>query len=123
VLIAGGSETDAKELATAAIYKPAEKRFETLTATMRMPRRGHLALLLEGNGAVLFAGGTSQGQPIGTSELFQPWDDTFVEAGALTLGRSSIAVAPLTGGEVLAMGGADGQSFCRNRLGHPLRGV
>lgn len=104
ILLAGGAG-NAGELAEAEIYLPAEARFETLPATLRTPRQGHLALLLEDNGAVLFAGGTTAGETTGASELFQPATNQFVDAGALTLGRSALAGAMLDGGLILAVGG------------------
>lgn len=105
VLIAGGAGI-AGELAEAEIYTPSEGRIAVLPALMKTPRRDHLTLFLEGNGAVLFAGGSRAGEATGTSEMFQPWEDQFVEAGALTLGRSAIAGVMMDGGEVLAIGGA-----------------
>jgi hypothetical protein len=87
----------------------------TLDVHLNTARRDHLAILIPGNGGVLIAGGLQDGQPLGSTELFLPVENTFLPLGPLTLARSRVAVAPIDAGLILAAGGRTGdgpQSAC-----------
>ncbi|HUQ90145.1 MAG TPA: hypothetical protein VM120_00610, partial [Bryobacteraceae bacterium] len=94
------------------VFLPGRDAFETLEAKLEHPRQGHIAVPLETNGAVLIAGGSGAGQPLSTTEIFEPWDNRIVAAGELTAPRVALAGVALEDGGVLALGGrnADGAS-------------
>jgi len=76
-----------------------------VASPMLTPRRGHLAVLVEGNGSVLIAGGSAADEPLAQTELFEPWNDAFIAAGPLTAPRKQLTGAALGNGAVLAAGG------------------
>ncbi len=120
VLLAGGSNGQS-EVKTLEVYIPETNRFETLVATLKEARQSHVALLVPTNGNVLLAGGLASGSPLATSELFNPADDSILEAGSLTAPRSAVAGVLLEDGTILATGGrdADGPSVACGLLPSP----
>jgi hypothetical protein len=94
---------------------------ERLVRFHREPRnrRGHLAVRLPHNGAVLILGGMSGDQRLPTAELLlSTWDPAagswryrFESTGSMTLERDQPAVAALAvEGRLLAAGGAEGSA-------------
>jgi hypothetical protein len=71
VLIAGGSN-GTQDLASAEIYNPSTESFQPTDTNPDAPRSGHTAVLLPHNNSVLIAGGTSDGVPLATADLFLP---------------------------------------------------
>lgn len=114
-VLAVGGNAGILETDTAELLDGAAKGWTTLPARLHTARAGHFALLVPGNGGVLLAGGSSAGQSLAATEVFQPADDSFQELGSLTAPRSGLAGAALGDGLVLAMGGASSgvpQSAC-----------
>jgi hypothetical protein len=115
VLVAGGTTTGSNgmvELTSAEIFDAASGTFSALSASLVTARHGHQALLLPNNNNVLIFGGTSggisNGQPVGTSELFSPWQGTFAATGAnLTARSAAIGSAMKQDGLLLTAGGID----------------
>src|SRR5882724_4297209 len=115
VLVAGGTTTGSNgmvELTSAEIFDAASGTFSALSASLVTARHGHQALLLPNNNNVLIFGGTSggisDGQPVGTSELFSPWQGTFAATGAnLTARSAAIGSAMKQDGLLLTAGGID----------------
>jgi galactose oxidase-like protein len=71
VLIAGGNDGNA-DLATAEIFYALTQAFEPTDTTLSVPRQGHAAVLLPNNGSVLIAGGSSNGEPKASADVFLP---------------------------------------------------
>jgi len=79
---------------------------------MSTPRRGHLALRIPNNNSILLAGGSSNGTPLASAELFIPWTGAFRPTDNLTatrLGATGSAMkrpgtVMLAGGPVNASG-------------------
>jgi len=71
VLIAGGNNGTA-DLRSAEIFEPSSQIFEATTTPLSFARSGHAAVLLPNNNSVLIAGGSSNGVPVKTSDLFVP---------------------------------------------------
>ena len=116
VLIAGGALCGSCfTLATAELYDPATGTF-TPTGSMRTPRAFHTATLLA-TGHVLIAGGctTVSGDcypaqnTLATAELYDPATGTFTPTGNLTLPRGEQMATRLYNGQVLLVGGVNGQ--------------
>jgi hypothetical protein len=75
VLIAGG-RNESGNLAIAEIFvSGSHSIFET--GSLRTPRSGHAAVLLPNNNQVLIAGGTVDGAPAASAELYADWRDGF----------------------------------------------
>jgi hypothetical protein len=69
------------------------------TGSLKTPRSGHTATLLE-NGKVLIAGGTDA-----SAELFDPLTETFSPTGSLSTSRFGATATLLASGKVLITGG------------------
>jgi hypothetical protein len=114
VLITGGDYPGSGSLNSAEIYNPALGIFTQLTATMTAPRISHTMTLLNGGG-VLIAGGatdsTGGSTVLNTTELFNPSNQTFVAAGAMTSVREHDSASLLNDGTVLLAGGTDGTNI------------
>ena len=75
VLLAGGRDGSGN-LAVAEIFASGSRSiFET--GSLRTARSGHTAVLLPNNNQVLIAGGTVNGAPSATAELYADWRDGF----------------------------------------------
>ncbi|MET0213102.1 MAG: kelch repeat-containing protein, partial [Vicinamibacterales bacterium] len=73
VLIAGGNNGNPDgDLASAEIYNPSTDSFQATDTNLDAPRSNHTAVLLPNNNSVLIAGGTSDGTPLATADLFLP---------------------------------------------------
>lgn len=103
VLVAGGAH-GINVLSSAELYDP-ETDTWTSAAPMNAARRWHAAALLLPSGKVLVAGGSARGDSPRSAELYDPETDTWTTTGSLTAGDwSTIAMAPLHDGEILAVG-------------------
>jgi hypothetical protein len=111
VLVSGGQGGSGNiPIAPAEIFDPDTGTF-VATGDMADPREGHIAKLL-GNGKVLVAGGFTYDQAeiaLSSAELFDPATGKFTRTADLTTARREHAAALLQNGEVLVMGGHDGQ--------------
>ncbi len=113
VLIAGGYSTlRRRTLDTAEVYDPRSRRFSPLAAGLRHARFGHAAVSLA-DGRVLVVGGKvlETNADVRIAELFDPRSETFVETGALSVGRDrvtawTLAPVPGQGASVLIAGGS-----------------
>lgn len=120
VLVAGGNDGSA-DLGNAELYHPGADWFEWVAAPMITPRSDAFATLIPGVGAVLIAGGENSGNALAATEVFQPLDNRFVPAGALTAARTRIRGAALEDGIIFATGGrnANGAFAGCGLLGQP----
>ena len=55
---------------------------------MSAARAGQLAFLLPSNNNVLLVGGTYNGQPLASAELYRPWKGQFNATGAMASARA-----------------------------------
>ena len=106
VLLAGGDDHDGRDaaVASAEIFHADTLRFQP-TGSLRRPRSGHTATLLN-DGRVLIAGGTGGGLIAG-AELYDPKRGTFSETGSLITPRYKHTAGLLSDGRVLIAGGSD----------------
>lgn len=113
VLLAGGQidTMNGDGNTSAELYDPASQTFTAIPNTMKVPRGGHVAVLLP-NGQVLLAAGFNGGftdLPIAhnTAELYDPATQTFTAIAAkLTSSRTDRPAATLlSNGKVLIVGG------------------
>jgi hypothetical protein len=108
VLVAGGynGTYSSDYLASAELYNPANGTFSQ-TGNSKYPRQMHTATRLS-NGMVLIAGGNLGSLLSGllaSTELYNPANGTFSEAGRLGAGRASHTATLLPNGMVLIVGG------------------
>lgn len=101
VLVAGGFNSDAGDLATAELFDPVIQTFSA-TGGMSIPRPGHTTTLLK-NGQVLVVGGMN----LATAELYDPTGGTFTLTGSMSTRRRAHAATLLSDGRVLVTGGID----------------
>ncbi len=110
VLVAGGQDGGAQDLNTAEIFDPAKNTFALLSVQMSTARSGHIGLMLENNGKVLIAGGTSAGQLVTTVEVYDPVLGAFWQPGSPAVARqlfgANFFLVPYTG-ILIASGGLD----------------
>jgi len=111
VLVTGGrGGPNGPALGTAELYDPAKKTWTPTTGSLGTPRWGHSAVVLA-NGKVLIAGGSAvrAGQTtvaLATAELFDPADQSFKPAAAMSDARTGhTAVVLQDGAKVLVCGG------------------
>ena len=106
VLLVGGVDSR-QALSTAEVFDPATNRV-TRAASLPGPRATHVAGLLA-DGRVLVAGGQTlpgHGRGIvGTAALFDPARNAWSAVGDLQVARYKAAIAPLSGGGALVIGG------------------
>jgi N-acetylneuraminic acid mutarotase len=76
----------------------------TNTGSLTGPRAGHTATLLT-NGIVLVAGGYQGGNPLASSEIYDPAKGLWTVAAALHTGRTRHTATLLPNGKVLVAGG------------------
>lgn len=114
VLIAGGHDGE-HDLGSAEVFDPATNVSTVAgtagtAATMASQRSGHQAFLLPANNSVLIVGGTSEGTPLATAELFVPWAGEFRQTGVLHEARTAAAGTPLAQeGQLVIAGGTGGE--------------
>jgi hypothetical protein len=130
VLIVGGSNADAKSLASAELYNPLDGKF-TPTGSMVYPRREHRATRLA-DGCVLVTGGVdSSDRILSIAEIYDPASGKFSLTTTAFPGTSTNMMdqryehtATLLGdGRVLVAGGADAHSILTTaELYNPSRG-
>jgi len=114
VLLAGGTNGDNHDQATAEVYDPAAGRW-TATGSMMAARAGHTLTLLD-DGRVLVAGGSHSysGKPLPTAELYDPSTGMWSATGSMVDARSGFTATLLRDGSVLIAGGSrtgDGSSI------------
>jgi hypothetical protein len=83
VLIAGGSDSQGRVLASAEIYDPSTAF--TATDSMSIPRAWHTATLLN-SGKVWIAGG-GYGSSAASAEVYDPNSGAFTPTGDMTVAR------------------------------------
>ena len=81
----------------------------TSVGNMTTPRADHVAVLLT-NGKVLIAGGTNNGKPLASAEVYDPSTHSFTPTGNMTTPRGSPGAVLLTDGRVLVVGGSQSLS-------------
>jgi len=107
VLVAGGSNGSAANLASAELYNPATGKW-TFTGSMQIGRWLHRAVRLQ-DGQVLVAGGIdASGNTSASAELYTPSTGTWTATGSMTVAREDFTLTFLANGEVLAAGGTGG---------------
>jgi hypothetical protein len=125
VLIAGGLAGRVFEggpgiVASAEIYDPATERF-TPAPSMRAPRTGHAAVLLQ-NGKVLVAGGEeSDDHSLSSAEIYDPVTNKWTTTGSMLTPRIARSAVVLRDGRVLVTGGGDGRNLAE--IYDPASGV
>lgn len=110
VLVAGGDQSsgDRDPAASAEIYDPSTGKF-SMTGSMRTPRDYFAAVLLR-DGKVFVAGGSSNGQHLGTkveasAEVYDPHTGRFSSTANMTTPREKHGAALLPDGKVIVLGG------------------
>src|SRR5437879_5614061 len=110
VLVAGGQSAKDLDLNTAEVYDPAMNNFTLLPALMSTARSAHTGVRLLHNGKVLLVGGTSAGQLVPTTEVYDPVTSVFRQVGSPITARqlfgTNFFVEPYTG-IFLMSGGLD----------------
>src|SRR3989454_572009 len=110
VRLAGGQSAKDLDLTTAEFDDPAMNSFTLLPALMSTARSAHTGLRLLHNGKVLLVGGTSAGQLVPTTEVYDPVTSVFRQVGSPTTARqlfgTNFFVEPYTG-IFLMSGGLD----------------
>jgi hypothetical protein len=113
VLVAGGSDSTGKVVASAELFDPSSGTFMATNGSMRTPRAHHTATLLH-DGTVLLTGGIDgNGTPLATAELFDPISGTFTPTtGNMESARTYHTATLLHDrvGTVLITGGSDGNT-------------
>ncbi|WP_437937919.1 Kelch repeat-containing protein [Sorangium sp. So ce341] len=103
-VLAAGGEAGIHILPSAELYDP-ETDTWTPVAPMNDARHAHGAAILQPSGKVLVAGGWGLSGELASAELYDPESDTWTPTGALPgSGWFPVVMAPLPGGEVLAVG-------------------
>ena len=97
---------DALDSNTTESHTPLVSWIWRVTATPNTARSDHTATLLQ-NGMVLVAGGFANGNPIASSELYDPASRTWTATGSLNAVRNAHTATLLPNGMVLVAGGGD----------------
>jgi Galactose oxidase, central domain len=110
VLIAGGTDSSAKVLASAEIFDPATGAFSLTAGAMSTPRAKASATTLA-NGQVLLAGGVGSGTlSTASAELYDPASSGFtLLTSTMSVARAAQQATLLKDGTVLLTGGFDSQ--------------
>src|SRR2546425_11139962 len=110
VLVAGGKSAKDLDLNPAEVYAPAMNTFTLLPALMSTARSAHTGVRLLHNGKVLLVGGTSAGQLVPATEVYDPVTSVFRQVGSPTTARqlfgTNFFAEPYTG-IFLMSGGLD----------------
>jgi hypothetical protein len=106
LLVAGGFDNSARELASTELYDPATGKFSS-TGSMAVPRANFTATMLA-TGRVLVAGGGGEGGAGASAELYDPTTGKFSRTGSLTVARYHQTATLLKDGRVLIVGGNNG---------------
>ncbi len=107
IVLFGGYRSATEVTDTAEVFLPATRSFRQLAARMGSPRAQFTATLLA-SGKVLIAGGyaAAGGEPLASTELYDPATETFAPGPDLLVARARHAAAELPGsGEVTVTGG------------------
>jgi hypothetical protein len=112
IVVFGGYRSPAEVDGTAEVFDPATRTFRLVASPMLSPRAEFTATGLP-DGRVLLAGGVAApgGEPLASTEVFDPERETFAPGPPLLVGRRRHAACAFPGsGEVLVTGGvgADG---------------
>lgn len=83
----------------------------TLTGPMITARHSHTATVIQGNGKVLIAGGSCNGQVLASAEIYDPATGVFTSAGSMHTPRINHTAVALPNGTVLFFGGDDGTNI------------
>lgn len=124
VLLAGGLDSfTSQEVSSAEIYDAATETF-TRACTLVGERWAHSAGSLP-DGRVLLAGGYFMGRVTGSAEVFDPTTGECTATGSLHVPRAELRLVTLASGEVLALGGrdGDGQALADVESWNPLTGA
>ena len=117
VLVAGGNNGSA-DLRSAELYVPWTQAFEP-AGELSVPRSAHTAVLLPHNASVLLAGGSSNGVPQASVDLFLPAEfpdpfsfgiNTFSATAAMAGARAGATAGPAREGYAWVDGGGAAQS-------------
>ena len=95
VVVAGGSD-GANDLASLEIYDANADSWAVSQAKLASPRSQHTAALLPNNNGVLLWGGSSNGTPVQTAEVYIPWNDAIVSGGTMNAAHQLGTGTPLT---------------------------
>lgn len=90
VLIAGGSDGK-KDLSSAELFNAQTEDMGRTKGDLLTARSGHGAFVLPGNNRVLFIGGTSNGTPAQTTEVYRPWVGNFSLADRLKFWQTAFS--------------------------------
>ncbi len=124
VLLAGGLNSFTnQEVSSAEIYDPASETFSR-ACTLTRERWAHAAVALP-DGRVLLAGGYFAGDVTGSAEIWDPLTGACTATGSLHVPRADLRMVVLASGEVLAIGGrnGDGQSLAAVETWNPETGA
>lgn len=110
VLIAGGCVANGCEngLTASAELFDAQRNTFTRISSMKVPRVGHRAVLLQ-TGKVLILGGWAGDNASNVAEMFDPATRTFGDAGTMLDPRDGFSATLLRDGRVLIVGGYNGR--------------
>jgi Kelch motif/Galactose oxidase, central domain len=110
VLVVGGglSNSSSNNLDTGEVYDPSTNTWTPVANTMSSPRGDYPGVALLSNGSVLIAGGAdASGNPLATTDIYNPATNTFAPAAPMGTARQLTAATPLPTGMVLVAGGQD----------------
>jgi hypothetical protein len=110
VIIAGGYDSG-KTTASAYLFYGSSGTFQDTTGSLRTPRYGHTATLLQNN-QILIAGGRNGATILKSVEIYNPDGIYFSPApGTMNVERSRHSATRLPNGKVLIAGGQNSQSI------------
>lgn len=114
VVVVGGRGADDQPVATAELYRPLSKLFESVaTAVLAVPRWNHRAVRMPDGSVLIIGGYTLDGGdevPATRIERYDPVLGVFKETGAVLRSVDAVvemAVVPMPDGRVLLIGGRD----------------
>ena len=111
VLLAGGDNDGAYSLTTAEIFNPALGVFTPVPYSMMAGRFSANATLLNGGNILITGGATDSGSSnteLISAEVFSPVNQTFSNAGDMTIAREYDTASLLNDGSILIAGGTNG---------------
>jgi hypothetical protein len=119
VLVAGGIDNSANDLATAELYDPITNTWSA-AGSMATPRDSQTATLL-GNGKLLVTGGNGTNGVLANPELYDPVSNSWSSAGTMATLRNWNTATLLGNGKVLVTGGYNnGTSLASAELYDPI---